>query len=60
MSFKIDDNVIAFGNKGVVKGISVNGLFLLVKFEDFESIVLFNIDGRESAWHKEPSLKKEE
>ena len=58
--FATGDKVTAFGNKGVVKSISSNGLFLLVKFEDFDSIVIFNIDGKQTAWHKEASLKKEE
>lgn len=50
------DNIIAFGNKGVVK--DVNNGFVIVKFEDCESTVVFKEDGRLMSWHKEVSLRK--
>jgi len=57
--FQPGDRVIAlFGNEGKVHSISANGLFLSVKFDNFDSLVVFNIDGRASAWHKEPSIKR--
>lgn len=56
--FSPGDKVIAFGNVGEVKKISTNGLFVEVKFSDFDSIVTFYLDGKFSKWHKEPSLRK--
>lgn len=58
MPFTKGDKVTAFGNEGVVKNISDNGMFLIVKFNDFESTVVFNKDGRLMKWHKEVSLRK--
>jgi hypothetical protein len=56
--FEIGDKVVAFGNEGVVHSISSNGMFLHVKFKEFESLVVFNIDGRLFKWNKKPTLKK--
>ena len=55
---QVGDEVRAFGNKGVVKKLSENGMFLIVKFDDFPDPVVFNLDGKLMAWHKKPSLKK--
>lgn len=54
-AFSVGSKVHAFGNFGVVKNIS-NG-FVIVKFDDFESTVVFNEDGKLMKWHKEASLK---
>lgn len=56
--FQQGDIVTAFGNRGTVKSISDNGMFVIVKFDDFESTVVFNKDGRLMSWHKRPSLRK--
>lgn len=56
--FKVGDRVAAFGNRGVVHSISINGMFLNVKFNDSDSLVVFNIDGRIFRWNKKPILKK--
>lgn len=55
-TFSQGDIVTAFGNRGIVKSISDNG-YVIVKFDDFESTVVFNLDGRLMKWHKEVSLK---
>lgn len=57
-TFSPGDIVTAFGNRGIVKSISNNGMFVIVKFDDFESTVVFNKDGRLMKWHKRPSLRK--
>jgi hypothetical protein len=56
--FRIGDRVRAFGNKGVVHSLSKNGMFINVKFCDFDSLVVFYTDGKICQWHKNPSLKK--
>lgn len=56
--FQVGDKVTAFGNQGVVHSISSNGMFVNVKFKDFDSLVVFNIDGRLFKWNKKPTLKK--
>lgn len=56
-SFKVNDKVKAFGCTGIVKAISVNGMFVHVKFPEFDSLVVFNIDGKLMSWHKKSSLK---
>jgi hypothetical protein len=56
--FKAGDKVTAFGNVGEIKRISANGMFLEVKFAEFDSIVTFRLDGKMSSWHKTPSLEK--
>jgi hypothetical protein len=56
--FSPGDKVIAFGNTGTVKRISPNGLFIEVQFPEFDSIVTFHLDGKQSQWHKKPSLRK--
>jgi hypothetical protein len=56
--FKIGDKVRAFGNRGVVKTISKNEMFVEVKFDKVETTVIFNIDGRVFKWNKYPILKK--
>ena len=56
--FEIGDKVAAFGNRGYIKSISVNGMFLNVKFDDCDNLVVFNIDGKIFRWNKKPALKK--
>jgi hypothetical protein len=56
--FKVGDRVRAFGNVGVVKSISTNGMFLEVIFDKVEHTVVFLIDGRIFRWNKRPVLKK--
>lgn len=56
--FEIGEKVRAFGNSGVVKSLSKNGMFLEVKFNKVDTTVVFNIDGRLFKWNKVPSLKK--
>lgn len=56
--FEIGEKVKAFGNRGVVKSISINKMFVNVKFDNFDSLVVFYIDGKICQWHKKPSLKK--
>lgn len=58
MNFSAGDTVTAFGNIGTVKRISPNGMFVEVKFPEFDNIVTFYLDGKYSQWHKEPSLRK--
>lgn len=55
--FQKDDIVEAFGNIGVVQSVGQNG-YLSVKFEDCESLVVFNTNGKLMKWHKNVSLKK--
>jgi hypothetical protein len=55
--FRVGDHVSAFGNRGIIKSVSDNG-YVIVKFDDFESTVVFNKDGRLMKWHKEVSLRK--
>ncbi len=56
--FAPGDKVTAFGNTGTVKRISPNGLYVEVNFPEFDSIVTFHPDGKQSQWHKKPSLRK--
>lgn len=56
--FEVGDKVRAFGNTGIVKSISKNGMFLEVKFDKVETTVIFNIDGRMFTWNKNITLKK--
>lgn len=53
--FTPGNKVTAFGNFGKVKSVS-NG-FVIVKFDECESTVVFNEDGKLMKWHKEVSLK---
>jgi hypothetical protein len=55
--FQKGDIVTAFGNTGEVKSISENG-FVIVKFPEFESTVVFNLDGKLMSWNKDAILKK--
>lgn len=57
MNFQVGDKVTAFGCKGFVKKLSDNGMFVLVKFPECESLMIFNNDGKLMEWHKKPSLK---
>lgn len=56
--FQKGDKVTAFGNIGEVKAISENGMFVHVKFPEFDSLVVFNIDGKFTKWNKNVSLRK--
>lgn len=56
--FQVGDRVRAFGNIGVIKSISKNGMFLEVKFDKVETTIVFNIDGRIFGWNKNITLKK--
>jgi hypothetical protein len=56
--FQVGDKVTAFGNKGVVHSISVNGMFVNVRFKEFDSLTVFYIDGKIHKWNKKPTLKK--
>jgi preprotein translocase subunit YajC len=53
---KPGDKVTAFGNVGTVK--SVTELHIIVKFDDFDSQVVFNKDGKLMSWHKKVSLRR--
>lgn len=55
--FQKGDKVTAYGNVGEVKSVSENGMFVVVKFPEFDSNVIFNIDGRHASWCKEVSLR---
>lgn len=56
--FCVGDRVRAFGNLGVIKSLSKNGLFVEVKFDKVDITVIFLKDGRISMWNKKPTLKK--
>lgn len=58
VEFSVGDKVRAFGNVGVIKNLSKNGMFLEVKFDKVDTTVIFLKDGRISSWNKKPSLKK--
>jgi hypothetical protein len=58
MEFKVGDKITAFGNAGIIKSLSPNGLFLIVRFTDVDHDVIFNTDGRLFKWNKTPILKK--
>lgn len=58
VNFEAGDKVSAFGNIGTVKRISPNGLFVEVTFPEFDSVVTFHLDGKQTSWHKLPSLRK--
>jgi hypothetical protein len=55
--FQKGDKVEAFGCKGEIKSVGVNG-YVTVKFEDCESTVVFKTDGKLMSWHKKASLRK--
>lgn len=55
--FQKGDKVTAFGNIGEVKSVGPNG-YLTVKFDDFESTVVFHTDGKLMKWNKNVSLTK--
>lgn len=55
--FQKGDKVEAFGNIGEIRSVGPEG-HLIVKFEDFESTMVFNNDGKLMKWHKHVSLKK--
>ena len=57
-SFAKGDVVTAFGNKGIVKSISSNGMFVEVQFEGAPCTTLFDIDGKCMKWNKRSSLEK--
>ncbi len=57
-AFAKGDSVTAFGNKGIVKSISSNGMFLEVAFDGASTTVVFNSDGKIHNWNKRPSLEK--
>ncbi len=50
-------SVTAFGCNGVIKRLSDNGMFLLVKFDDCPDLVVFTLEGKLFSWAKEPQLK---
>jgi hypothetical protein len=52
------DRVKAFGNKGTIKKISENGMFLIVRFDDTNDDMIFYRDGRLFKWNKKPILRK--
>lgn len=56
--FEVGDKVRAFGNTGIIKSISKNGMFLEVKFDKVETTIIFNIDGKMFTWNKNITLKK--
>ena len=56
--FEVGEKVRAFGNIGIIKSISKNQMFLEVKFNNVETTVVFNRDGRIFSWNKNPTLKK--
>jgi len=57
MEFKVGDKVSAFGVEGEVISLDEkNNYPITVEFDD-DHLSFFMIDGRASAWHKEPSLK---
>jgi hypothetical protein len=58
MSFSVGDKVRAFGNKGKVKSLSTNGMFVVVRFDNTEHDVIFYLDGKLFKWNKLPILKK--
>lgn len=58
VNFEVGDKVRAFGNLGIVKSLSKNGMFLEVKFDNVDTTVVFLIDGKIAKWNKKPSLKK--
>lgn len=51
------DRVSAFGNRGTVKKISENGMFLIVRFDNTEDDMVFYRDGKLFKWNKKPTLK---
>ena len=58
MTFQVGDRVSAFGNKGIIKSASTNGLFLIVRFDKTEHDIIFYLDGKLFKWNKKPILKK--
>jgi hypothetical protein len=59
MNFQPKDRIKSLtGNLGTVHSISSNGLFLLIKFDDWDSIVILYLDGRQQKWHKKPFIRK--
>lgn len=57
-AFVKGDLVKAFGNDGVVKKISDNGMFVEVAFEEAPCTVIFTIEGKVHKWNARPSLEK--
>ena len=57
-AFSKGDAVTAFGNKGIVKNITANGMFVEVQFEGAPCTTLFELDGKCMKWNKCPSLEK--
>lgn len=51
------DRVTAFGNRGTIKKISENGMFLIVRFDGVNDDMIFYRDGRLFKWNKKPTLK---
>lgn len=51
------DRVSAFGNRGTIKKISENGMFLIVRFDNTEDDMVFYRDGKLFKWNKKPTLK---
>jgi hypothetical protein len=59
MIFQPNDRVKSLtGNLGTVHSISQNGIFLQIKFDDFDSLVVLYLDGRQQSWHKKPFIRK--
>lgn len=56
--FLVGDKVKAFGNIGIVKSISTNGMFLEVTFVEAPNTIIFTIDGKIHSWNKRASLEK--
>jgi hypothetical protein len=54
---KPGDRVTAFGNRGTVKRISENGMFLVVGFDGTNNDMIFYRDGKMFQWNKKPVLK---
>lgn len=60
MTFKVGDEVTAYGNIGVVTGIDARLHYpVIVKFTREQQIYYdsFDLDGRAERWHKKPTLK---
>jgi hypothetical protein len=59
MTFHPEDRVKSLtGNLGTVHSISSNGLFLQIKFDDWDSLMILYLDGRQQKWHKKPFIRK--
>jgi len=51
------DRVTAFGNRGTIKKISENGMFLIVRFDGVNDDMIVYRDGKIFQWNKKPVLK---